>query len=232
MSGLLFLSIMSQSLGNTFGVINSFPVQFPVLWKEHFSGMYRVWVYFLSRTLTELPFFIIFPFSFAVVVYFMTGLAIDASRFFIYYLIVTLVGNAALSLGYLASAISPSITVALAIGPLLMFPFIIFGGLFSQAGSLVPWLSWIEYISWFKYGFEALMVNEWVGYVFPNGTVMACLNSTAVGCFRTGEQVLAFYNLVPGNLWLDIGLIIVIIVSLRLLAFIGLMTQTIIQAYV
>ena len=107
MAGLLFLSILSQSFGNTFGVINSFPNQLPVFWKEHFSGMYRVWVYFLAKTLAELPFFIIFPFAYALVVYFLTGLTVSLIRFLLYYLVITLAGNAALSLGYLASAYLP-----------------------------------------------------------------------------------------------------------------------------
>lgn len=26
------------------------------------------------------------------------------------------------------------------------------------------WLSWLPYLSWFNYGFEALIVNQWDGY--------------------------------------------------------------------
>ena len=31
--------------------------------------------------------------------------------------------------------------------------------------STIPdWLSWLQYLSWFKYGFETLVVNQWDGY--------------------------------------------------------------------
>ena len=232
MAGLIFLSILSQSFGNTFGVINSFPAQLPVFFKEYFSGMYRIWVYFFTKTLAELPFFLFFPFVFAIIVYFFAGLSLDAGKFFLYYFIITLAGNAALSLGYLAGAASPSTAVALGIGPLLMIPFIIFGGLFAQSGSLFAWLSWLEYISWFKYGFEALMINEWEGFQFANSTIQACLNSSSPACFRTGEDVLTFYNLNPDNFWVDIGALFAIIVVLRIIAFVALVIHTIIRTYV
>ena len=231
-SGLIFLSIISQSMGNVFGVLNSFPSQLPVFYKEHFSGMYRTWAYFLSKTFAELPFFVFFPLVFAIPVYFMVGLTVEAGRFFFFYFVLTLAGNAALSLGYFASAVSPSVSIGLAVGPLFMFPFIIFGGLFAQTGSLGPWLSWIEYISWFKYSFEALIVNEWSGFTFSNQTIGTCLNSTLpVACFRTGEQVISFYNLNADNLWLDVGVLGAIIVAWRILAFIALLMQTTIRSY-
>ena len=231
-TGLLFLSILSESFADLFAVLNSFPTQLPVFFREHFSGMYRVWVYFFAKTLAELPFFIIFPLSFSVIVYFLSGLVIDAARFFQFYFIILLAGNAGLSIGYIAGAISPTTTVASIMGPLIIFPFIIFGGTFSQAGSLAPWVTWIEYLSWAHYSFEAVMVNEWVGFKFLNVTVSSCLNDTAqVGCFQTGEQVLLFYNLTPGNFWFDVGILCVIIVFLRLLGFIGLLIHTIIRSY-
>lgn len=44
--------------------------------------------------------------------------------------------------------------------PLIAFPFILFGGLVSNNGAQLKWLSWIQYISPIKYGAEALLWNE------------------------------------------------------------------------
>ena len=31
--------------------------------------------------------------------------------------------------------------------------------------STIPdWLSWLQYLSWFNYGYEALVVNQWENY--------------------------------------------------------------------
>ena len=44
--------------------------------------------------------------------------------------------------------------------PLIVFPFILFGGLVSNNKSQLAWLSWIQYISPIKYGAEAILWNE------------------------------------------------------------------------
>ena len=30
--------------------------------------------------------------------------------------------------------------------------------------TIPDWLSWLQYISWFNYGFEAMNINQWKGY--------------------------------------------------------------------
>ena len=76
------------------------------------------------------------------------------------------------------------------------------------------------------------MVNEWLGFEFSNNTVVSCLNSTLqAACFRTGEEVLLFYNLNSDNLWFDMGILVVIVISIRMLAFVGLLIHTIIRGY-
>jgi ABC-type multidrug transport system permease subunit len=44
--------------------------------------------------------------------------------------------------------------------PLIVFPFILFGGLVSNNKAQLAWLSWIQYISPIKYCAEALLSNE------------------------------------------------------------------------
>ena len=62
------------------------------------------------------------------------------------------------------------------------------------------WLEWIKYISWFYYGYSALLVNQWSGVtdISCNGTVP--LSDTMSSelkpvCISTGEQVLANYSI-------------------------------------
>lgn len=61
--------------------------------------MYRSDVYFLSKTLAELPLFIIFPIIFTVICYFTIGLNPEISRFFVTCGVVVLVSNVACSFG-------------------------------------------------------------------------------------------------------------------------------------
>ena len=41
-----------------------------------------------------------------------------------------------------------------------MMPIMLFGGQFANSGSLQAWISWFQYVSPLRYGFEALVINE------------------------------------------------------------------------
>ena len=56
--------------------------------------------------------------------------------------------------------------------------------------SIPVWLSWIRYISWFYYGYSALMINQWDGV-----QDIACQSNSTEACIRTGEDVLRQLNI-------------------------------------
>jgi ABC-type multidrug transport system permease subunit len=44
--------------------------------------------------------------------------------------------------------------------PMIVYPFILFGGFGSNNKAQFAWLSWMQYISPIKYGSEAMLSNE------------------------------------------------------------------------
>lgn len=78
-----------------------FCAEMPVFLREHFNGMYRVDVYFLCKTLAEVPLFVAIPIIFTCITYYLVGLNPSAQRFFVANIIVMLVANVAVSLGKL-----------------------------------------------------------------------------------------------------------------------------------
>lgn len=52
-NGVLFLLITNTSFSNMFGVLNSFPAELPIFYREHQNSMYRVINYYLSKLLSE-----------------------------------------------------------------------------------------------------------------------------------------------------------------------------------
>ena len=40
-------------------------------------------------------------------------------------------------------------------------PLILFCGPFLEADSIPPYVIWMKYISWFYYGLENLLLNQW-----------------------------------------------------------------------
>ena len=54
----------------------------PIFLREHFNGMYRTEVYYLSKQIADLPMFLITPVLFVTLYYFMVGMNLAADRFF------------------------------------------------------------------------------------------------------------------------------------------------------
>jgi ABC-type multidrug transport system permease subunit len=73
----------------------------PVFLREHFNGMYRVDVYFLAKTLAEVPVFATMPIIFTCITYYLVGLNPSVLHFFVANIIVMLVANVAVSVGKL-----------------------------------------------------------------------------------------------------------------------------------
>lgn len=116
-NGALFIFLTSMTFQNVFAVINvsqcvcidfefNFALNFqvfcselPLFLREHKNGMYRTDVYFLCKTLAELPLFTFIPVLFTSICYFLIGLNPGDAKFFIAIGIVVLVANVATSFG-------------------------------------------------------------------------------------------------------------------------------------
>ncbi|RDD44667.1 Protein white [Trichoplax sp. H2] len=219
-AGAIFFIVANSSMGYVFSVLQTFPLELPVFLREHRNGMYRTDVYYICKTMVEMPYFFLLPLLFVVVSYWMIGLNPGFVNFLIHYGIVVLIANVATSYGYLISSMSSSIVVATALGPLFVLPLMIFGGFFLRSGSEPVYLVWIKYISWFNYGFEALSINQWEN--FGNLTCSPGLPT----CFHNGHEVLQFYNFSPENIYFDVGMLAALLVGWRTLTFIVLLIKT------
>merc|ERR1711915_1017273 len=213
--------ITNISFGNIFAVCNVFCAEIPIFLREHFNGMYRTDTYFLTKQLVELPLYIIEPMITLTILYWMVGLNPDAERFFIAAGIVLLVVQFVLSLGYFMSCISPNVDIALALAPVLIIPFMLFGGFYLNNGSVPVWLSWLKYLSWFLYGFQALLINQW-----SDVKDIQCPSNTTLPCLTTGEQVLKQQAFEEDSFLRNIIMLVVLAVSIRILAYLALLMKT------
>ncbi|KAF7270964.1 hypothetical protein GWI33_016096 [Rhynchophorus ferrugineus] len=219
-NGVLFIFLTNLTFQNVFAVINVFSAELPLFLREHKNGMYRTDVYFLGKTIAEIPFFVFLPLVFISICYFLIGLNSEMPRFFVACGIVVLVANAATSFGYLISCLSSSVSMALSIGPPLIMPFLLFGGFFLNIDSIPIYFEWLSYFSWFKYGNEALLINQW-----QNMTDIQC-DENSRNCPRNGHVVLEMYNFKEDDFFLDIYAMVGLILFFRLAAFFVLLRRT------
>ncbi|XP_071490677.1 protein white-like [Diadema antillarum] len=214
-NGFLFILITNSAFSNTFAAVQIFPLEMALIKREHFNGMYRVDTVFLSKVIVELPFqYIFLPTIFMTIPYWLIGLYPYFANYVVACVITILLTNAAVSFGYLLSALSGTVPIALAITPPLLLPFMLFGGLFINLSDIPLYLRWVSRLSWFSYSFEALLINQWgeidnIGCP-PNGTV---------SCIRTGDMVLESYSFKASDYATDFIGLVCLIVGYRLLSF-------------
>ncbi|CAG0889837.1 unnamed protein product [Darwinula stevensoni] len=212
--------------------------ELPIFLREHQSRMYRTDVYFIGKTVAEIPFFILSPILFTAIAYYMIGLNESFERFLVCNVIMVIVANVSCSFGYMISCMASTIAMALAIGPPFVIPVMMFGGFFLNNDSVPVYFLWLKYISWFYYGNEALMINQW-----EDVRKIDC--GRTVGCPPNGDAVLDSLNfdkaripqplfllladfltnlgvLVQNNKTRDLMLLLVLMAAFRFIAFLAL----------
>jgi len=222
-SGAIFFLLTSITFNNISSVIFTFPVELPVFLREHHNGMYRTDVYFLCKTFAEAPLFLVNPLFLNAIAYWMIGLRGQVLRFLYAYGILALVSVVAVSYGYIVSTVAPSVPAASAISAPLILPLLLLGGFYVKNTTIPVWLSWLQYLSWFNYGFEALVVNQWDDY--GKITCKVTNNRTNTPCVDDGNEVIEYLGLNKGNVLIDIYALLALTVGFRIISFLFLLRK-------
>ncbi|XP_031474980.1 ABC transporter G family member 22-like isoform X2 [Nymphaea colorata] len=195
-AGLLFFIAVFWGFFPVFTAIFTFPQERAMLAKERSVDMYRLSAYFIARTSSDLPLDLILPVIFLGIVYFMAGLKLDVSAFFLTMVTVFLSIVAAEGLGLAIGATVMDIKKATTLASVTIMTFMLAGGFFVKK---VPvFVSWVRYISFnyhtyklllrVQYGGIASSVN---GVTIDNGAMEAGAMIAMVFLYR----LLAYFSL-------------------------------------
>lgn len=69
------------------------------------------------------------------------------------------------SIGFFIGAMFKEASQAAAIGPLITLPMMAFSGMYNKLNSTPTWISWLSYISPFRYGLHLIMENQYEGLI-------------------------------------------------------------------
>ncbi|XP_063067267.1 broad substrate specificity ATP-binding cassette transporter ABCG2b [Engraulis encrasicolus] len=165
-TGAFFFLVINMVFGNL-SAVELFVNERALFLHENSGGYYRTSVYFLSKIFVDLiPNRIIPIFVFSCIAYYMMGLKPAFIAFLLFALSMSMVSLAACSLAFLVSASVQSFAMA---NILIALPFVfmmVFGGFLVNLNSMLSWLSWIQWASIFKYGLQAVTINEMKDQVF------------------------------------------------------------------
>jgi len=207
---------------NVFGVLDAFCSELPVFLREHFNGMYRTDVYFISKLLVEVPFYIFLPTMFTAIAYYMIGFDPNVFSFLKSAGILVLVTYICSGIGYVLSCAAASITVALLLAPVAIFPFFLFGGFLVRPGSGVAFLRWLQHISWFYYGYESLAIIQ-----LEKIDHIECGRRDNTTCPANGHAVLEALNFDKDNFSYDILALGAIALAISIIGYLALLAKTI-----
>ncbi|KAJ7372885.1 hypothetical protein OS493_016812 [Desmophyllum pertusum] len=216
--GVFFFLVMNMIFGNL-SAVELFIKERPIFIHESASGYYRISVYFLAKVVCDLiPMRLVPITAFSAIVYFMTGLDPHVIKFLIFALTLLLTSLCACSVAFFVSACVRTFAIA---NLLIALPYVfmmVFGGVLVNLNSVLAWLSWIKYISIFRYAIEALEINELHGMKFD-----CSMNATITGqCVSLGDEYLALQGISVDDLWYNEIALASITVILMTFAYIAL----------
>ncbi|KAJ9660864.1 ATP-binding cassette transporter snq2 [Coniosporium apollinis] len=190
-------------------------------------AFYRPSAVSIARVVTDLPMLLIQVIIFSIIMYFMTNLDIDVSKFWVYLLFVYTTTICITALYRMFAALSPEIDTAVRFSGIALNLLIIYTGYVIPKPQLLGqyiWFGWLYYVNPVAYSFEAVLTNEF------SARVMECAPSQLVpqgpgvdpayqGCALSGAPVNS--RVVPGadylettfqysraNLWRNFGVVI------------------------
>lgn len=159
--GALFFICMNMAFNAIQNVILIFPDEKPVFMREVNNNMYDVGPYFWSKIASEMPVSILVPTLFGSMVYYAIGFStVYMYKFALFLLICILIYNATSGYALVIGTLISDKALAVTLTPVLLIPFMLFAGFFIDSENIPDALTPFEYLSIFKYGYQALFLNE------------------------------------------------------------------------
>ncbi|KAG5540451.1 hypothetical protein RHGRI_020607 [Rhododendron griersonianum] len=194
-----------------YNAVFTFPQERTMLIKERSSGMYRLSSYFLARTFGDLPLELALPTAFTIIIYFMGGLKPNPVTFILSLFVVLYSVLVAQSLGLAIGAILMDGKQATTLASVTTLVFLIAGGYYIQ--QIPPFIVWLKYLSYSYYCYKLLL-----GIQYNEDDVYECTQ----GVYCRVADFPAVKSVGLGNLWIDVSILALMLVSYRLVAYLAL----------
>ena len=208
-------------------------------------AFYRPSAVNIARVITDFPMILAQVVPFGIIMYFLTNLALEPGKFFIYLLLIYVTTFNLTALYRMFAALSSNIDDAVRFAGISFNLLIIFTGYVIPKPLLLSqkiWFGWIYYVNPVSYAFEAVLVNELSGRhmqcapqsLVPQGSKVqpgyqgcalsgASIDSTTV----SGDAYLqASFNYSYDNLWRNFGILIAFTVFYILVTMVATETLT------
>ncbi|XP_015376615.1 PREDICTED: ATP-binding cassette sub-family G member 4-like isoform X2 [Diuraphis noxia] len=154
---LLFFSLLFIMYTASSSMIINFPLEIPILSKEHFNQWYSLSSYYLSFTIIDLPIQVLCTFLYCVVLYYFTGQPLEWPRFGLYILMMIMVGLLSQTIGMLTGTLFNDLKFSTILTSFLLMPWMMFGGIFIKISDTPEIFRWLFDISFMKHAMEGIV---------------------------------------------------------------------------
>lgn len=186
-----------------------------ILQRETSRGAYRVSSYVIANALVFLPFLLVAALLYATPVYWLVGLRREMDKFLYFSLVIWLVMLMANSFVACFSALVPTFIMGNSVISGLMGSFFLFSGYFIAKDNIPRYWIFMHYLSFFKYPFEAFVLNEYGGVRGRR----ECLEWEGKLCALDGGMFLREQGVVESQRWSHVGVMLAFICGYRILCF-------------
>ncbi|KAI6145202.1 ABC-2 type transporter-domain-containing protein [Pisolithus tinctorius] len=191
--GVMFFALLFSTVA-AMAEIDSLFAQRPIVLRQRNLAMYYPFIESLAHTIVDFPIALLCQLVFAVVFYFLVRLQQSAQQFFIFVLLTFAATMVMKTLFRGVSACFKTPSGAITIAGLVMVFGILCSGYVIPPSEIIGALRWITYINPIRYGFEALMVNEFhtiqgtCTTLVPQGPGYENISSANQVCTTVGSQ--------------------------------------------
>ncbi|KAI8335799.1 hypothetical protein BC941DRAFT_429414 [Chlamydoabsidia padenii] len=195
--GVLFFMCALLGFAST-SALDMFSKERVLFMREREGGYYSPASYFVAKVLFDvIPLRVIPPLVMGAVSYFMIGLNPTISVFMKFLLVLVLFNLAAAGLCLCFATALKSVAAANLLANLVMLFSMLFGGFLLNKEHIPAVLSWLQYLSFFNYGYEALIVNELKDITLRDKTI--------ADIQIPGPIILARFGFNGQAFWRDVG---------------------------
>lgn len=221
---LLFFLVLTNAFASILEIMTLYAKR-SIVEKHARYALYHPSAEAMAAMLADLPYKIVNCIITNTILYFMCNLRREPGPFFFFLLTVFLIIMAMSMMFRLLGSLTKTIAAALAPASVVLLVIMLYTGFAIKVQNMQVWLGWLRWLNPAHYGFESLMLNEFVGRTFE------CVSFVPAGPSynpSAGEQVCSIVGAKPGddfiegtdylsvsygyynaNRWRNIGIIIV-----------------------
>lgn len=210
----LFAFTLTFLLSSTTETLPIFINERPILLRETSSGVYRLSSYLVANTLVFLPYLLVIAILYSTSLYFLVGLCYSWQAFTYFVLTIWVIVLMANSFVLFLSSVAPNYIAGTSLVTLVLAGSFLFSGYFISKETMPKFWTMLHYLSMYKYGLDALLINEYCCLVTK---CLIWYDEKNKVCMVSGRDVLDQRGLHERQRWTNIYILIGFFVFYRLL---------------